>query len=196
MTSLRLQNTAGTGFSPIWAGTRATNVLIFGMVVGRANTTIPFSDNDFWRATSDTRYYAPGLRWADESRASLTFTFEGIGTWLVDDLKCLIIIVSYRYCSDRDMRNGFYTVLINGSGLPERLDGQVTQRMLWSNSGRPTGQHAFIPRQKDTGDTTITLRFFGVSSPVTQIFDTLAALPHFYVNQIAFCVTKVLRLFL
>ena len=62
----------------------------------------------------------------------------------------MIIIMSYSYHGSRDMRNGLYTVSIDGLGLPERIGDQVTQRMLWSNSGLPTGQHAFMLRQKDT----------------------------------------------
>lgn len=80
-TSLRLENTAGTGFDPIWAGTNATNVPKEAIVVNNADSNVRFSDNPTWNASSNARFYSPSTRHTRKNGASVTYTFEGVAIW-------------------------------------------------------------------------------------------------------------------
>ena len=81
--------------------------------------------------------------------------------------------LSFRYYSDVNAANGFYTVSIDGSE-PERLNGKnagglLTQQMLWSKADLIPGRHTFTLRKDDLNGTYLGLDFFRLaSSEVTE----------------------------
>ena len=77
----RLENWAGTGFDPIWAGTNATGVPKEAIIVDNADPSIKWSDVALWGARQDVQYYSPGLRFTTTNGASLTYVFEGVAIW-------------------------------------------------------------------------------------------------------------------
>ena len=78
-TSSRLENAAGTGFDPIWAGTNATKVPKEAKIVDSADPKIQWSGN--WDASSNARFYSPSSRHTRQNGASMTYTFEGVAVW-------------------------------------------------------------------------------------------------------------------
>ena len=78
-TTPRLENTAGTGFDPMWAGTNATNVPKEAIIVNSADTNIHY--NPPWNASSTAKAYSPSERHTVQNGATLTYTFEGVAIW-------------------------------------------------------------------------------------------------------------------
>jgi hypothetical protein len=77
----RLENTAGTGFDPNWAGTNATNIPEVAIVVDSTDTNIRFCNTSLWSAAYDTQYHGSSLLFTTKKGAWLTHTFEGVAIW-------------------------------------------------------------------------------------------------------------------
>ena len=77
----RVENTAGTGFDLIWAGTNATNVPKEAVIVDSMDSNIRLSNTSQWVASTDARFYSPNLLYTIKNGASLTYTFEGVAIW-------------------------------------------------------------------------------------------------------------------